>query len=87
METNNPMFKSSLDSNNLTNLIENNTRFKGNGSSIDVVFTNRKHSFKYTSSNKMGLSNHYYIIYKLLKSLFTNIEPKLLNYREYKIII
>ena len=42
MEPNNHMFKSFLDSNNLTSLIKTNTCFKGKGSSIDPFLTNRK---------------------------------------------
>ena len=84
MEPNDPMFKSFLDSNNLTNLIKTNTCFKGKGSSIDLILTNRKYSFKYTSSYETGLSDHHHMIYTMLKSSFINIEPKLLNYRDYK---
>ena len=84
MEPKNRMFKSFLDSNNLTNLIKSNTCFKGKGSSIDLILTNRKYSFKYTSSYETGLSDHYHMIYTILKSLFINIELKLLNYRDYK---
>ena len=84
MKPNNPMFKSFLDSNSLTNLIKTNTYFKEEGSSVDLILTNRKYSFKYTSSYETGLSDHRHMIYTILKSSFTNIEPKLLNYREYK---
>ena len=84
MEPNNPMFKSFFDSNNHTNLIKTNTCFKGKGSSIDLILTNRKYLFKYTSSYETGLSDHHYMIYAMLKSSFINIEPKLLNYKEYK---
>ena len=55
MEPNNCMFKSFLDSNNLTNLIKTYTCFKGKGSSIYLILTNRKYSFKYTSSYETGL--------------------------------
>ena len=81
MEPNNPMFESFFDSNNLASLIKTNTCFKGKGSSIDLILTNRKYSFKYTSSYETGL---HHMIYTMLKSSFRNIEPKLLNYREYK---
>ena len=80
----NRMFKSLLHSNNLTNLIKTNTCFNGKGSSIDLILTNRQYSFKYTSSYETGLSDHHHMIYTMLKSSFINIEPKLLNYREYK---
>ena len=84
MEPNNPMFESFFDSNNLTSLIKTNTCFKGKGSSIDLILTNRKCSFKNTSSYDTGHSDHRHMIYTMLKSSFINIEPKLLNYREYK---
>ena len=87
IEPNNRMYKSFLDSNNLTNLTKTNTCFKGKGSSIDLILTNRKYSFKYTSSYKTGLSDHHHMIYTMLKSSFINIEPKLLNYRDYKNLI
>ena len=83
MGPNNPMFRSFLDS-NLTNLIKNNTCFKGKGLSIDLILTNRKYSLKYTSSHETGLNDHHHMIYTMLKSLFINFEPKLLNYREYE---
>ena len=83
MEPNNRMFKSFLHSNNLTNLIKTDTCFKGKGSSIDLILTNRKYSFKYTPSYETGLSDHHHhIIYT--RSSFINIEPKLLNSRDYK---
>ena len=84
MEPNNRMFKSFLHSNYLTNLIKTNTCFKGKGWSIDLILTNRKYSFKYTSSYETGLSDHHHMIYTMLNSSYINIEPKLLNYRDYK---
>ena len=84
MEPNNRMFKSFLGSNNLTNLIKTNTCFKGKVSSIELILTNRKYSFKYTSAYEMGLNDHHHMIYKMMKSSFINIEPKPLNYRECK---
>ena len=84
MESNNLMFKSFLDSNNLTNLIKNNTCFKGKWSSIDLILTNTKYSFKYKSSCETRFNDHHHMIYTMLKSSFINFEPKLLNYREYK---
>ena len=85
MEPNNRMFKSFLESNNLTTLIKTNTCFKGKESSIDLILTNRKYLFKYTSSYEMGLSDHHHhMIHTMSKSSFINIVPKLLNYRDYK---
>ena len=39
-----------LDSNSLTNLIKTNTCFKSRDSCIDLILTNRKFSFKFTSA-------------------------------------
>ena len=73
-----------LDSNSLTNLIKTNTCFKGKGSCIDLILTNRKFSFKFTSTYEKGISDHHHIIYTMLKSCFQNTESKLLNYRDFK---
>ena len=43
-----------LNSNNLTNLIKTNTCLKGKGSRIDLILTNRKLSFKFTSTCETG---------------------------------
>ena len=84
LESGNTILTNFLDSNNLTNLIKTNTCFKGKGSSIDLVLTNRKYSFKNTSSYETGLSDHHHMIYTMLKSSFVNIESKQLNYRDFK---
>ena len=84
LESGNTILTNFLDSNNLTNLIKTNTCFKGKGSSIDLVLTNRKYSFKNTSSYETGLSDHHHMIYTMLKSSFVNIEPKQLNYRDFR---
>ena len=84
MESSNAIFKSFLDSSNLTNLIKNNTCFKGQRSSVDLTLTSRKFLFKYTSSYETGLSDHHYMIYTMLKFSLMYIEPKQLNYRELK---
>ena len=73
-----------LESNNLTNLIKTNTCFKGKGSCIDLILTNRKFAFKFTSTYEVGISDHHHMIYTMLKSCFHNTEPKLLNYRGFK---
>ena len=73
-----------LDSSSLTNLIKTNTCFKGKGSCIDLILTNWKFSFKFTSTYETGISDHHHMIYTMLKSCFQNTEPKLLNYRDFK---
>ena len=46
LQLGNIILTSFLGSNNLTNLIKSNTCFKCKGSSIDLILTNRKYSFK-----------------------------------------
>ena len=83
LESGNTILTNFLDSNNLTNLIKTNTCFKGKESSIDLILTNRKYFLKNTSYER-GLSDRHHMFYTMLKSSFVNIEPKQLNYRDFK---
>ena len=49
-----------LNEHDLINLIKNNTCFKGKSSCIDLILTNRKLSFKNSTSIETGLSNHHH---------------------------
>ena len=55
MEPKNPKLTSFMNSFNLYNLIKSNTCFKGSGSCIDLILTNRKYCFKHTSTFEKGL--------------------------------
>ena len=46
--------------------------------------TNRKYSFKHSNSVETGISDHYHLIYTMLKTTFSKAEPKLVHYREYE---
>ena len=59
-----------LNSNSLVNLVETNTCFKGSGSWIGLILTNRKYFFKNTTSYETGLSDHHYMILTMLKTTF-----------------
>ena len=63
------------------NLIKNNTCFKGDGSCIDLILTNRKCYFKNTSSFENGISDHHHLIYSMLKRTFEKEESKKVTYR------
>ena len=65
-------------------MIKTNTSFKGKGSCIDVILTNRKYSFKYINPAEIGISNHHHLIYTMFKTAFSKTEPKLVRYRKYK---
>ena len=69
---------------NYYNLMKNNTCFKGDGSCIDLILTNRKYCFKNTSSSETGKSDHHYLIYSMLKTTFEKEVSKKVTYRNYK---
>ena len=69
---------------NYYNLIKNNTCFKGDGSCIDLILTNRKYCFKNTSSFETGISDHHHLIYSMLKTTFEKEESRKVTYRNYK---
>ena len=64
--------------------MKTNTCFKGSSSCIDLILTNRKYSFKNTTSYEAGLSDHHHMILSMLKTTFQQKEPKCLTYRDYK---
>ena len=72
-----------LNSNDLVNLVKTNTCFKGSGSCIDLILTNRKYSFKNTTSYETG-PHHHHMILTMLKTTFQQKEPKCFIYRDYK---
>ena len=61
-----------------------NTCFKGEGSCIDQILTNRKYSFKHSNSVETGISDHYHLSYTMPKITFSKAKPKLVHYRKYK---
>ena len=66
LEHSNSSMLSFMDSQNFVNLVKNKTCFKGAGSCTNLILTNRKYSFKNTSSYKTGLSNHHHLIYSVM---------------------
>ena len=55
LEPSSPCMLSFMDSQNFVSVMKNKTCFKGTGSSIDLILTNRKYSFKNTSSYERSL--------------------------------
>ena len=80
LEPSNPSIISFM---NNQNLVKSNTCFKGEGSCMDLILTNRKYCFKNTCSFKTGLSDHHHLIYSVMKTTFKSEEPKKLIYRDY----
>ena len=73
-----------MQSYNLYNLIKSNTCFKGSGSCIDLILTNRKYCFKNSLTFETGLSDHHLLIYSMLRTTFKKEDSKRLVYRDYK---
>ena len=84
LEPTKPVMIKSMDSQNFTNLIKNNTCFKGLGSSIDLILTNRKCCFKNTSSYETGISDHHHLLFSIMKTTFASEETKKFVYTGYK---
>ena len=84
LEPSDTTLKHFLDNNGLHNLIKGHTCFKGKGSLIGLILTNRKFSFKNTQSFETGLSDHHHMVYTMLKTTFQKSEPKQLIYRDFK---
>ena len=83
LELSSPSMLSLMDSQNFVSLIKIKTCFKGTTFCIDLTLTNRKYSFKNTSSSKTGLGNHHQLIYSVMKVIFKCEEPQKLIYRNY----
>ena len=73
-----------MNNENFIYLVKRNTCCKGKGSCIDLILTNRKYSFKHTSSAETGLSDRHHLISPMTKTTFENEESKVLIYRDYK---
>ena len=66
-----PEMNTFLNTENLTNLIMENTCFKGADSCIDfidLILRNSKYSFQYSSSVETGLSDHHHLIFSMMKT-------------------
>ena len=57
-----------LNTESFTNLIKENTCFKGVGSCIDLILTNSRYSFQYSSSIDTGLSDHCPLMFSIMKT-------------------
>ena len=68
----------------LYNLVHFHTCFKSQGSCIDLILTNKKHSFLNTKKFETGLSDHHLVIYSMLKTKWVKEELSGINYSYYK---
>ena len=84
LDISHPVMLPFMNNENFINLVKGNTCFKGKGSCIDLILTNRRYSFKHTSSIETGLSDHHHLISSMMKTTFEKEEPKILVCRDYQ---
>ena len=72
-----------LNKENITNLIKENTSFKGVGSFFDLILTIFKYSFQYSTSIVIDLSDHHHLIFSMMKGKLAVEEPKRLLYHNF----
>ena len=73
-----------MNNENFINLVKGNTCFKGEGSCIDLILTNRRYSSKHTSSTETSLSDHHHLISSMMKATDEKENSKVLVYWDYK---
>ena len=77
MEANDKALVPLVEAYKLYSLIKGPTCFKSErGRCIDLMLTNRKHSFMGSQSFETGFSDHHHLIYTVLKSTFVKLPPQ-----------
>ena len=80
-----PALDSLLDKQKCENIIKNKTCFKFvKGSCIDLIITSRPSLNQFTNVFETGIRDHHLLIYTMLKSTYTKMEPKVLSKRCFK---
>ena len=54
------------------------------GTCIDLILSNRKHSLFKTGTLETGLSDHHSLVYTMLKTTFQKLPPQKIYYRKWK---
>ena len=69
----------------LFSLYKGETCFQtSSGRSIDLMLTNKMHSFMKSQSFETDFNNHHHMIYIILEATCINLPPKITRYREYR---
>ena len=86
MEVSSNILSSFIENNGLYSLIKSPTCFKSstNPRCIDLMLSNMKHSFFASQSVETGFSDCHHLIYTVLKTQFTKLQPKRIRFRDYK---
>jgi len=83
-EPSNPHLDNFLKENSLYCHTKTKTCFKSDeGSCIDLILSNQKYGLQKTGSWDTGLSDFHHLIYTQLKSRYTRLQPRKVNYRCY----
>ena len=81
----NSLLSTFIESQILHNHVNFKTCFKSvEGSCIDLILSNQKHSLQLTGSLDTGMSDFHLLIYTLLKSTYIKLPPKQIMYRNFK---
>ena len=81
----NPKLLPFMDSQMLHNHVNFKICFKSNdGSCIDLILSNKQHSLHSTGSFNTGVGDYHHLIYTMLKSTYTKLQPKRIIYRCYE---
>ena len=81
----NPVMETFLNQHNCKNINKNKTCYKSlEGSCIDLIITSRPSLHQFSQVFETGMSDHHSMIYTMLKSTYTRLEPKNLRNRSYK---
>ena len=81
----NPVMETFLNQDNCKNIIKNKTCYKSlKGSCMDLIITSRPSLHQFSQVFETGMSYHHSMIYTMLKSTYTRLEPKILRNRSYK---
>ena len=84
-QPNDKNFQAIYQSHDLYNLIKNKTCFKSPSETcIDLIFTNKKRSFRNTCAIDTGVSDFHRMVFTQLKLTFQKLPPKTIFYRDYK---
>ena len=80
-----PALDSLLDEQKCKNTVKNKTCFKSvRGSCIYLIFASRPSLHQFANVFEIGISDHHLLIYTMLKSTYTKLEPKVLSRRCFK---
>ena len=86
MEANDSAISVFSDTYDLKNLIKEPTCYKNPNkpSCIDLTLRKKLQSFQHSSVIETGLSDFHKMTVTVMKTFFEKLQPKLLNYKEYK---